>query len=211
MTALRAVAWDVDGTLVDSEPLHLRALLAASRGFGVDLSDLRDDEFRGVHMPDVWRALRSRMPADLQETVWLDAIAAHYIGDRATLRPLPGAVETIAALAARGIPQACVSNSHRAVVNANLDALGITRFMAFTIALDDVSAGKPDPEPYAAAARLFGLAPYEVLAVEDSVAGMTSAVAAGLPVAFFTTHFDASIATAGASPISRLADIFRWF
>lgn len=211
MTALRAVAWDVDGTLVDSEPLHLRALLAASRGFAVDLSDLRDDAFRGVHMPDVWRALRSRMPADLQEAVWLDAITAHYIGDRATLRPLPGAVETITASAARGIPQACVSNSHRAVVNANLDAIGITRFMAFTIALDDVSAGKPDPEPYAAAARLFGLAPHEVLAVEDSVAGMTSAVAAGLPVTFFAPHFDAGITITEDSRILRLADILRWF
>jgi len=164
---LRAVAWDVDGTLVDSEPLHHRALVAATLTFGIDLSDLPEQHFRGIHMGDVWTALRARLPPALQEAEWLYAITSHYIADRGVLKPLPGAVETIAALAIREVPQACVSNSHRAIVETNLDALGISRFMAFTIAFDDVAAGKPDPEPYRIAARRFGLAPAAVLAVED--------------------------------------------
>ncbi len=180
---LRAVAWDVDGTLVDSEPLHHRALVAATLTFGIDLSDLPEQHFRGIHMGDVWTALRARLPPALQEAEWLYAITSHYIADRGVLKPLPGAVETIAALAIREVPQACVSNSHRAIVETNLDALGISRFMAFTIAFDDVAAGKPDPEPYRIAARRFGLAPAAVLAVEDSEAGLISAAAAGLHVA----------------------------
>ncbi len=180
---LRAVAWDVDGTLVDSEPLHHRALVAATLAFGIDLSDLPEQHFRGIHMGDVWTALRARLPPALQEAEWLYAITSHYIADRGVLKPLPGAVETIAALAIREVPQACVSNSHRAIVEANLDALGISHFMAFTIAFDDVAAGKPDPEPYRIAARRFGLAPAAVLAVEDSEAGLISAAAAGLHVA----------------------------
>ena len=119
----------------------------------------------------------------LREADWLDAITAHYIGNRQLLTPLPGAVETIKALAARGVPQACVSNSHRLIVDANLDALGIARDMAFTIAFDDVSAGKPDPEPYRLAAQRLALAPQDILAIEDSEAGMVSAATAGLRVA----------------------------
>jgi beta-phosphoglucomutase-like phosphatase (HAD superfamily) len=60
---IRAVAWDVDGTLVDSEPLHHQALLEACRNWSVDIADITDDTFRGVHMGDVWRAIAARMPA----------------------------------------------------------------------------------------------------------------------------------------------------
>jgi beta-phosphoglucomutase-like phosphatase (HAD superfamily) len=61
---IRAVAWDVDGTLVDSEPLHHDALTAACRNWNVDISDLPQDMFRGVHMGEVWQAIAPRMPAE---------------------------------------------------------------------------------------------------------------------------------------------------
>jgi beta-phosphoglucomutase-like phosphatase (HAD superfamily) len=60
-----AVAWDIDGTLIDSEPLHHQALLDASASFGVDLKDLPPLAFRGVHMDEVWSSLRDRFPATL--------------------------------------------------------------------------------------------------------------------------------------------------
>jgi HAD superfamily hydrolase (TIGR01509 family) len=183
MRSFRAVAWDVDGTLVDSEPLHHRALLAGSLRWGVDLSDLPEQQFRGTHMADVWAALRPRMPADLGPADWLAAINAYYIANSGDLKPLPGVVQTVAALAARGIPQVCVSNSNRPVVRANLAALGLSSYLAFAISLDDVSNGKPDPEPYLRVVERLQLQPNEVLAVEDSRTGVASAVAAGMTVA----------------------------
>ncbi len=182
MTARRfaAVAWDIDGTLVDSEPLHHRSLLAATGGFSVDLGDLPDQAFRGIHMKDVWKMLRPRLPADLEERVWLEAIDAHYVAHRHELVAIPGARDTIARLAAAGIPQACVSNSSRPVVDANIDALGIAGSIAFSISLDDVVAGKPDPEPYARAVARLGVAAAATVAVEDSGSGIRSARAAGL-------------------------------
>jgi HAD superfamily hydrolase (TIGR01509 family) len=183
MRSFLAVAWDVDGTLVDSEPLHHRALLAGSLRWGVDLSDLPEQQFRGIHMADVWAALRPRMPADLGPADWLAAINAYYIANSGDLKPLPGVVQTVAALAARGIPQVCVSNSSRPVVRANLAALGLSSYLAFAISLDDVSNGKPDPEPYLRVVERLQLQPNEVLAVEDSRTGVASAVAAGMTVA----------------------------
>ena len=64
MSVFRAVAWDIDGTLIDSEGLHQRSLIETGAEFGVDLSDLPDEAFRGIHMRDVWTALQPRFPED---------------------------------------------------------------------------------------------------------------------------------------------------
>ncbi|QCI67110.1 HAD family hydrolase [Phreatobacter stygius] len=185
-----AVAWDIDGTLVDSEPRHHRALVSASRAWGVDLSDLSDQAFRGVHMGDVWQAIRARYPAGLGRADWLAAINADYAADPAAMMPMPGAVETITRLARRGVPQICVSNSSRVIVDANIAALGIGGCLIGSISLDDVAAGKPDPAPYLDACRLLHLVPHQVIAVEDSLSGARSARAAGLFVLGYRASVD---------------------
>ena len=178
----KAVAWDIDGTLIDSEPLHLAALVTVSARYGLDLSHEPEDRFRGRHMGDVWRALRAFYPGGLSEQRWADEIIDTYIESASSLRPMPGALETMRELHARGIPQACVSNSERRVVDANLRALGVIDLIEFSISRDDVTAGKPDPEPYRQACDRLGFAPADVLAVEDSDPGAQSARAAGLNV-----------------------------
>lgn len=175
-----AVAWDVDGTLLDSEPRHHRALLRASREWGADLSHLSDQAFRGVDMMQVWDMLQGTYPDHLGRPEWLDAIRRYYLADRDGMAATPDAVATIRALARRGIPQVCVSNSERAIVEANLEALGVADCLLGSISLDDVPAGKPDPYPYAEACRMLGLPASRVVAVEDSPSGVRSARAAGL-------------------------------
>ncbi|CAA0107527.1 Validoxylamine A 7'-phosphate phosphatase [Starkeya nomas] len=183
---LRAVAWDIDGTLIDSEPLHHRALVAACRALGSDISDLPDQAFRGIHMGDVWKQIAPRLPADVAQAEWLARINDHYVAHRDSLIALPGAVATIRALARLGVPQVCVSNSSRSVVDANIDALGIADALAFSLSLDDVTNGKPDPEPYRCACARLGLPPQEVAAIEDSRSGALSARAASLYVVGYT-------------------------
>ncbi|TCP88247.1 HAD superfamily hydrolase (TIGR01509 family) [Rhizobium sp. PP-CC-2G-626] len=201
-----AVAWDIDGTLVDSEPLHHRALVAASMEFGTDLRELPDMAFRGIHMGDVWLLLRDRLPPTLQEVDWIAAINRHYVASRHTLVAIPGAVDAVRELYLLGIPQVCVSNSCRAIVDANLDALGLSHRIQFSISLDDVSAGKPSPVPYRIAVERLGMAPETVVAVEDSSTGIRSAQAAGLYAMLHITGEDA-----GDYPLDRVhvIDDFR--
>jgi HAD superfamily hydrolase (TIGR01509 family) len=182
MSLFRAVAWDIDGTLIDSEPLHERALAAASAALGADLSDLEPDAFRGVHAIDIWEALKPRFPAGSSFKTWIAAIEGYYVAHAGELEPIPGALEAMRKLAERGIAQGCVSNSGRTIVDANIEALGIGTIIAFSLSLDDVSSGKPDPEPYREAAHRFALPAAAVVAVEDSGAGARSARAAGLYV-----------------------------
>jgi HAD superfamily hydrolase (TIGR01509 family) len=186
MNLFRAVAWDIDGTLIDSEPLHQRGLVAASAALGVDISDIEPEAFRGVHAIDIWEALKPRFPAGSSFKTWIAAIEGYYVAHAGELEPIPGAIEAIRKLAELGVAQACVSNSGRTIVDANIEALGIGKIIAFSLSLDDVSSGKPDPEPYREAARRFALQAAEVVGVEDSGAGARSARAAGLYVAGYS-------------------------
>lgn len=179
---IRAVAWDIDGTLVDSEPVHLLALKAACSRYGADVSDLPDDRFVGVNMHDVWRELRPRMPRRIDRRSFLETINACYHDLAHRLRPMPHAVAAVVRNAQYGLRQVAVSNSARIVVDTNLALGGLGRYMEFSLSLDDVSAGKPSPEPYLAAAGRLDLPPGEIVAVEDSDTGATSARAAGLAV-----------------------------
>jgi HAD superfamily hydrolase (TIGR01509 family) len=209
---IRAVAWDIDGTLVDSEPRHHRALLAASRAMGVRLDDLPDQAFRGVHMLDVWEELRPRYPAGLARDAWLDAINVAYARDAEPLVPISGAAEAIRALSDAGLRQVCVSNSNRVIVDANIAALQIGGFLSGSISLDDVGQGKPDPEPYIRACDMLGLPPEAVAAVEDSATGIASAKAAGLvAVAYGSEAGDEPVAirTSDLADIPRLLGVCR--
>lgn len=178
---IKAVAWDIDGTLIDSEPTHHSALMQVSARYGVEIA--RDDaRFVGVAMEDVWEILRPLYPLSLKHEAWSEEIVAAYVACVASLTPLKGAREAVAALARAGVRQAAVSNSARRIVEANLARLNLGPTFEFAIAREDVANGKPDPEPYALACVRFRLAPFEVLAVEDSAAGAASARAAGLQV-----------------------------
>lgn len=179
---IRAVAWDMDGTLVDSEPLHHEALIAACRNWNVDVSDVSDAAFHGVHMHDVWLALAPRMPASAKERDWMEANDDFYVEHRAMLKPMPRAIETVTALAGAGLRQICVSNASRRLLDANIDALGLRSFLDFTLSINDVKRGKPDPEPYASGAARLSFRPDQVAGIEDSETGRRSARAAGLLV-----------------------------
>lgn len=177
---LRAVAWDIDGTLVDSEPVHLLALQQLCKAHGVDISDLPDEHFIGVHVQDVWKALAPRFAIEFSQAQWVRELNRNYLARALQIKPMPHAASTVAELTRRGIRQVAVSNSNRAIVQANLQVSNFADHMLFSISLDDVAKGKPSPEPYLQATERLGLLAQQILAVEDSLTGLRSARAAGL-------------------------------
>jgi HAD superfamily hydrolase (TIGR01509 family) len=179
---LFAVAWDIDGTLIDSEPLHLEALLVVCDSYDVNLHNLPEDTFRGVHNFDVLKTLEPRFDGRVSRDVWLDAITEVYIARSAKLEPQPGVSAAMESLARDRVPQVCVSNSNRRVVDANIAALGIQPLVQFSISLDDVKNGKPNAEPYVQALTRLGMQPAAMVVVEDSASGITSGRAAGSKV-----------------------------
>jgi HAD superfamily hydrolase (TIGR01509 family) len=183
-----SVAWDVDGTLVDSEPLHLRALQVVCRDHGVDISDFGAEPFIGIAIDNVWSLIGGRFGAAMghdegkRREAFRRATEDQYQRGAAGLRAMPGAVEAVRWLAEMGVPMCAVSNSGASTVEANLKAIGLHELFSFAVTLDDVDNPKPHAEPYCRAVARFGVPAERVLAVEDSVSGQQSAQAAGLAV-----------------------------
>jgi len=207
---IKAVAWDIDGTLIDSEPLHDEVLVTVCADCGADLSDLPANNFRGKHLKDVWLALAPRFFSHITQDEWYDRLVQSYIKQKDRLPRWHEALDVVKQLAEHGIRQVCVSNSGRAVVDTNLSVIGIGDIIEFSISIDDVTKGKPDPMPYALAAERLGLAACEIAAVEDSATGARSAHLAGMQVFGFkgAGYPDVPLAITNVERHAELLDFF---
>ncbi len=181
----KAVFWDMDGTLVDSEPLHEAALVAALRSVGIAPPVNLHERVLGIAAAPVYEMLRAEFGLDLPFDDWIVRKYDHYMPMAATLKPRPGAIEVFNELRALGVQQAVVSNSDRVIVDANLSAVGLIYPGMRTISRNDVREGKPHPEPFLRAAWLAGVDPSDAVAVDDSVTGATSGLAAGMRTIFW--------------------------
>lgn len=181
----KAVFWDMDGTLVDSEPLHDAALVAAMHSVGlVPPADLHE-RVLGQTAAVVYDMMRDEFGLDLPFDEWIARKYDYYLANVGGLQVRPGAVEVFRELKARGVAQAVVSNSDRMVVDANLRVVGLTHAGMKTVSRNDVLEGKPHPEPFLRAAWLVGVDPSDAVAVDDSWTGVTSGLAAGMKTIFW--------------------------
>jgi beta-phosphoglucomutase-like phosphatase (HAD superfamily) len=181
----KAVFWDMDGTLTDSEPLHEAALIAALRSAGVTPPSDLHERVLGISAWPVYEMLRDEHGLALPFDEWIVRKYDHYWPLVDGLKPRPGAVEIFNELRALGVAQAVVSNSDRMVVDANLGAVGLAYPGMRTVSRNDVREGKPHPEPFLRAAWLTDVDPEQAVAVDDSWTGATAALAAGMKTIFW--------------------------
>ena len=185
-----AVLWDMDGTLVDTEPYWIETEFALAAEYGGTWSQELALQLVGNDLITSGRFIRRHMGIDLtpQEIVerLLDGVVARV---RQEVPWRPGARELLEDLRLAGIPCALVTMSYERFVAPILAHLPSGSFRA-VVTGDAVTRGKPDPEPYLTAARLLAVDPRECLAIEDSDTGATSAGAAGCPVLVVPHHVD---------------------
>jgi HAD superfamily hydrolase (TIGR01509 family) len=177
-----AVLFDMDGLLVDSEPLWLQAETAVMARLGASWTEEDQAQLLGGSLDRTVRyflakATRPAPPEVVGE--WLMADIAERVR-RGGVPVRPGARKLLAAVAAAGLPHALVTSSERRFMDAVLASTGL-RFDVLVCA-EDVSAGKPHPDPYLLAAKLLGVDPGRCFALEDSANGVASAQAAGCRV-----------------------------
>jgi HAD superfamily hydrolase (TIGR01509 family) len=174
-----AVLFDMDGLLVDSEPLWLEAETAVMARLGASWTPADQVQLLGGSLDRTVRYLLAKATKPAPPDVvgeWLMSGVAERVREHGV--PVrPGARELLAEVAAAGLPHALVTSSERGFMDAVL-ARTRMRFDALVCA-EDVSVTKPDPEPYLLAAKLLGADPARCFALEDSPNGVASAEAAG--------------------------------
>ncbi|MEW2418449.1 HAD family phosphatase [Streptomyces sp. NPDC046866] len=182
MSALAAVFFDMDGTLVDTEVLWWQATEEVAAGLGHALGGADAPEVVGRAVADTAAHLVRVSGAGDPHRV-AEELTGRFFRRVAAGAPLrPGADRLLAVLATQNVPFALVSASPRLVVDAVAGgALAHVPF-AFTLSADDTPRTKPHPDPYRAAAARLGAAPGACVAVEDSPDGAASAEAAGCAV-----------------------------
>jgi HAD superfamily hydrolase (TIGR01509 family) len=174
-----AVLWDMDGTIVDTEPYWIATEYELVAEFGGEWSDEKAHSLVGFDLRDSARIIRDQggvdLPIDDIVNRLLDGVIER-VRQRVPWRP--GARELLKSLSDAGVPSALVTMSWRRFAEAVVDALPDGSFAA-VITGDEVTNGKPHPEPYLAAAAALGVNAADCVAIEDSPTGVRSAVAAG--------------------------------
>jgi len=182
MPSPRAVLWDLDGTLIDSEQYHWFAWRDTMAAEGVALSHeqflesfgMRNDAIVPRWIPGISSEASERI-ADAKERLYRRLVR------EGGLAPLPGAAEWTERLAADGWRQAIASSAPRENINAVLAVIGLASVFQAVVSAEDVTLGKPDPQVFLTAALRLGSAPARSIVVEDAAAGVEAARRAGMP------------------------------
>lgn len=178
---IQAVVFDLDGLLVDSEPVQIEAWDAFLAQYGHALDPALLGDMFGLRVWDSARLVRDRLalPLSVDEVVaQRDAIFFDLLPGR--LQPMPGTVELVTALTQRGLPLGLATSGHRRYVDIVLPALGLTGAFETEATGDEVARGKPAPDIYQLAATRLNIAPEHCLALEDAPLGVAAAKAAGM-------------------------------
>lgn len=176
-----AVVFDMDGVLLDSEPIGYEAMRLVMRGQGAPYDEVENDEFVGRTTAESFRTLRARrgLRPEIDELVRQFCEAKIRL-IKESARPLPGVPEVLERVRAAGYRLALASSAEIPIIAATVETLGLTGCFELRVSGEEVPRGKPAPDVFLEAARRLALAPRDCLVVEDSRNGLLAARAAGM-------------------------------
>lgn len=182
MSTSRAVLWDMDGTLIDSEELHWIAWrdTMADEGVAITREQFRSSfGQRNDSILPQWLGAAAT-PENIDRIAKAKEELYRQLIKRNGIEPLPGVEDWVSRLRKEGWLQAIASAAPRANIDAILEALSATNIFQGIVSAEDVHRGKPDPEVYLTAAARVGVSPERCIVVEDAVAGVEGARRAGM-------------------------------
>jgi len=180
---ISTILFDLDGTLIDSEPMALKAITDCTHRWGVAVTPEQAAEVAGKKWEIAFDLLYQKFQMPLSREEASKAIVAQYQHLVRTQVPVvPGGAEAVAALAVAGYSMALVSGSIREDIFWALRHLKIERYFHLILGAEDYRESKPSPEGYLKAMKHFGVNGEECLVFEDSFPGITSGKKAGAHV-----------------------------
>lgn len=178
---IQAVIWDLDGVIIDSADEHRRAWQRLAREEGIVMTDADFWATFGRRNDDIFATIWGEMPperakelADRKEMYFRELI-------RESAAPLPGSIELMHGLHEAGFLQALASSTPIENIQLISDVLGLKRYLTVIVSGETVARGKPAPDIFLKAASELHMDPTKCLVIEDAVAGVQAAHAAGMP------------------------------
>lgn len=177
----KALLFDLDGTLADTNSVHRLAWvdILGPRGYDVTWDFYRENITGRVTTEVVEDLFPGFSPEEVREMA--EAKEANFREQASAIEPFPGLVDLVENSREKGIGISLVTNAPKENVLAMLGFLGLEDTFEPVILADEVGAGKPDPAPYTAALEALSIPAKEAVAFEDSLTGIASSVAAGIP------------------------------
>ncbi|MEC4818321.1 MAG: HAD-IA family hydrolase [Scytonema sp. PMC 1069.18] len=188
---LTAILFDLDGTIVNTDPIHYQVWQEMLTGYGINIDEkFYQTRISGRTNPQIIEDLLPQLSPEDNAKFAEDKEACFRQRARNILKPLNGFSELIAWTDAHQLKRALVTNAPRANVHFMLEVLNIKEIFGTVVMADDCIAGKPHPAPYQTALDKLGITPEQAIALEDSPSGIRSAVAAGIRTVGITTTHD---------------------
>ncbi|HHY64374.1 MAG TPA: HAD family phosphatase [Clostridiaceae bacterium] len=179
---IKALIFDLDGVLIDSEPIHSQVVVDVLRDVGVTAQESEVYDFIGVRNEEMWETMKKRHGIE-EPTEKLLAMQKAYKHERFfnnKLTPIDGVLDLLRAAKRKGLSIALATSSPRYFAKYILKAIKAAVFFDDLVTSDEVSRGKPEPEVFLKAADAVGVLPEECLVIEDAYYGVLAAKRAGM-------------------------------
>ncbi len=199
---IKAVIFDMDGVLSDSEPLFRESINKILGEEGAQISEQEYKQLIGSTFEHAWQVLIEKFnlkkPASPSLQIY-DGVVEDTLGAKA--KPASGVYELIAEIDRRKLPKGLASSSKRIWINALLRAIKLENTFNVIVAGDEVKKGKPEPEIYITTAHKLGFEPKECVVIEDSPTGILAASRSGAKVVAVRTPYTAGLDISKANVI----------
>ncbi|MHC5743307.1 MAG: HAD family hydrolase [Nostoc sp.] len=209
---LAAILFDLDGTIVNTDPIHYRAWREMLLNYSIEIDEtFYKSRISGRLNPEIVKDILPQLPA-AEGQQFADEKEALFRKLAPHLKPLSGFSELLAWTETHQLKRALVTNAPRLNAEFMLEVLGIKEAFHTVVLADDCIAGKPDPVPYQVALNKLGITAEQAIALEDSPSGIRSAVGADIrTIGIASTHDPQVLQSVGAfMAIPDFTDLQLW-
>lgn len=179
---MKAVIFDMDGVIIDSEPLHFEVALAVVKYLGIESDKEYFNKFVGVTNPVMWKIVKKELNISnsIEDLIELQVNLTIDLFKESGIEAIEGIIELMEELKKNKVPCAIGSSSPQVFIDAVVEKLEIEKYLEFSLSGETLPKSKPDPMIFLKAAETLGVEPKNCVVIEDSKHGVDAAKNAGM-------------------------------